>query len=355
MTSDRFYESKPETDRFNLSFSEVVRIVLSRWKFVSCFALGTAICTAVIVLFIPNKYTATATILPGSSDSSRKGALSLNEMIPDLGSMGMSFWEKSPSILYPEILKSRFLGEDVLRKDYSITKKGKTISFGLYKYFKTDNPDMAYKSLQKITAIDYNRKTGIVSVSVTTKDARLSARIANYYIQRLDEFNKYNRKTGAGLNREFVEKRMADTEDQLEQAEENLRLFREKNLNYFRSTDPELLMVHDRLFREVEVKTKVYLTLSQQYELATIQEKKELPVIQVLDIARPPTLKSGPARAKTTILGLLMGILISSVMVVVQQQQLIKSGDIDIKRFIRKFRFVRRPRRIKETKHIEQS
>ena len=354
MTSNRLYESKQEMFRFNLSFSEVVRIVLSRWKFVSLFVLGTAICTAIIVLLIPNKYTATSTILPTSTDLTKKGAFSLNEMMPDLGSMGMSFWEKSPSILYPEILKSRFLGEDVLRKNYSITKKGKTITFDLYEYFKTDNPDLAYKSLHKITAIDYNKKTGIVSVSVTTRDAQLSAQIANYYIQCLDEFNKHKRKTGAGLNREFIEKRMADTEKQLEQAEENLKSFREKNLNYFRSTDPELLMEHDRLFREVEVKTKVYLTLSQQYELAAIQEKKELPVIQVLDVAKPPTLKSGPARAKTTILGLLMGILISSIMVIAQQQQFIKSNDIDIKRLIRKLRFVRLPQTIKKTESIKK-
>lgn len=355
MTSDRLYESQPQTGQFTLSLSEVVRIVLSRWKFVFCFALATAICTAIIILFVPNKYTATATILPTMSDFSTGGKLSMVEGLPDLGSMGISIRDRSPSILYPEILKSRLLGENVLRKNYSITNKGKTITFDLYKYFKTDNPDIAYKSLQKITAIDYNKKTGIVSISVTTKDSQLSAQIANHYVWRLDEFNKYQRKTGAGLNCEFIKKRMADTEKQLKQAEENLKLFREKNLNYYRSTDPELLMVHDRLFREVKVKTEVYLTLAQQYELAVIQEKKELPVIQVLDTAKPPSLKSGPARAKTTFLGLLVGILISSFLVVVQRQRPIKGSDVDIKRFIRKFRLVRRPQKIEKAEHVGQS
>jgi uncharacterized protein involved in exopolysaccharide biosynthesis len=355
MTSERFYESQPQTGQLTLSLSEVVRIVLSRWKFVFCFALGTAICTAIIILFVPNKYTATATILPASSDFGTKGMSSIAEEIPTLEAIGRSFGERSPSILYPEILKSRLLAEDIIRKSYSIMKKGKTVTFNLYRYFKTDNPDIAYKDLQKITAIDYDKKTGIVSVSATTTEAQLSAQIANHYVQRLDEFNKYQRKTGAGLNREFIKMRMAETEKQLKQAEENLKLFREKNLNYYRSTDPELLMVHDRLFREVDVKTEVYLTLAQQYELAIIQEKKELPVIQVLDTAKPPTLKSGPARAKTTFLGLLVGILMSSFLVVVQRKRPIKSSDIDIKRFIRKFRLVRRPQKIKNAEHIGQS
>jgi uncharacterized protein involved in exopolysaccharide biosynthesis len=64
-------------------------------------------------------------------------------------------------------------------------------------------------------------------------------------------------------------------------------------MNYYNTTDPELAMLNNQLQREVEVKSQVYLTLCQQYELASIQEKKEIPVIQILDSAQPPTIKSG--------------------------------------------------------------
>ena len=58
-----------------------------------------------------------------------------------------------------------------------------------------------------------------------------------------------------------------------------------------------------------------YLTLVQQYEYALIMEKKDIPVVQVLDVARPPDLKSGPARARSVILGLFAGLMIAATLV----------------------------------------
>jgi uncharacterized protein involved in exopolysaccharide biosynthesis len=131
--------------------------------------------------------------------------------------------------------------------------------------------------------------------------------VANYYLECLDNFNQNQRKTSAGQNRQFIEKRLAEAKSELTEAESNLKNLRQRNMNYYGATDPELAMLNSQLQREVEVKSQVYLTLCQQYELASIQEKKELPVIQILDSAQPPSLKSGPGRVKTTIIGFLLG------------------------------------------------
>jgi len=152
----------------------------------------------------------------------------------------------------------------------------------------------------------------------------------------LDNFNQNQRKTSAGQNRQFIEKRLLESKLQLTEAEESLKSLRQRNMNYYSTTDPELAMLNNQLQREVEVKSQVYLTLCQQYELASIQEKKEIPVIQILDSAQPPSVKSGPSRAKTAIIGFLFGAIAALAFLVIDGRnpkikQHLKSG-LSIKR-----------------------
>jgi len=46
----------------------------------------------------------------------------------------------------------------------------------------------------------------------------------------------------------------------------------------------------------------IYLTLKREYEISKIEEMKNMPIINVLDIAIPPALKSGPKRAQSLII-----------------------------------------------------
>lgn len=196
------------------------------------------------------------------------------------------------------------------------------------------------------------KKTGVVGISVTTTNAELSAQAANYFITCLDDFNMNQRITGAGMNRDFIENRIEEAELELEVTEEALKEFRNSNLNYYSSTDPELLMMHDRLLRDVQVQNQVYLTLKQQYEIATIQAKKELPIIQILDQAKPPALKSSPARAKLSIMGMLIGLLIASGYVVLEYMYKEKYRSKNVKDFINKLRLINSSTQIEQSDYV---
>ncbi|UCD63934.1 MAG: hypothetical protein JSW34_00470, partial [Candidatus Zixiibacteriota bacterium] len=221
--------------------------------------------------------------------------------------------------------------------------------------FDQHNPDLALGKLREITDVTCDKKTGVVSVAVTTTKPQLSADIANTCVALLDEFSKSKRKTRAGLTRQFIEERMVEVSRDLATAEENLRDFRDNNLNYYNSTSPDLLMEHARLGREVEVKTQVYQTLAQERELAAINEKKETPAIQILDTARAPSIKSGPARAKTTGLGLIAGILVALVLVTLSDRYGKKlPGQQDLRSLAGKLYLVRRKRTENVVENVQQ-
>ncbi len=57
------------------------------------------------------------------------------------------------------------------------------------------------------------------------------------------------------------------------------------------------------LYREAKIQETVYELLTQQYELAKIQEAKEIPTVKVLDTANIPEKKSSPHRLLLTLLG----------------------------------------------------
>jgi len=76
---------------------------------------------------------------------------------------------------------------------------------------------------------------------------------------------------------------------------------------------PLLGVTYSDLYRETKIQETVYELLTQQYELAKVQEAKEIPSVKVLDVAIVPTKKSFPPQAVIVVLGTILGI--SSAMV----------------------------------------
>lgn len=68
---------------------------------------------------------------------------------------------------------------------------------------------------------------------------------------------------------------------------------------------PLLGYQYSDLYREAKIQETVYEFLTQQYEMAKIQEAKELPTVRVMDPAVPPERKSGPSRILVVALSLL--------------------------------------------------
>jgi uncharacterized protein involved in exopolysaccharide biosynthesis len=71
---------------------------------------------------------------------------------------------------------------------------------------------------------------------------------------------------------------------------------------------PLLGVTYADLYRQTKIQETVYQLLTQQYELAKVQEAKEIPTVKVLDAALVPTKKSFPPRAVIIVLGTILGI-----------------------------------------------
>jgi hypothetical protein len=63
------------------------------------------------------------------------------------------------------------------------------------------------------------------------------------------------------------------------------------------------------LYRESKIQEALYQLLIQEYELAKVQEAKEIPTVNVLDVAVVPTKKSFPPRTKIVVSGTLLAVM----------------------------------------------
>ena len=72
---------------------------------------------------------------------------------------------------------------------------------------------------------------------------------------------------------------------------------------------PLLGVTYADLYRQVNLQEAIYETLTKQYELAKVQEAKEIPPIKVLDEPDVPERKSSPHRMIITLLGFVLSAL----------------------------------------------
>lgn len=266
--------------------------------------------TVAHLLLRPRVYMAKAAILP-SGGQSQGGFLGLIASFTGAPPAGVLSEEVS-SILFPSIFESRTVGLEVLESKYRFPKDGQVIECTLSEFLAAESMDKAMKILHRMAAFDVNKETGTMTVAVTTLYPELSAQIANRFVDSIERVCLKLRRTAALENRTFVQERLDKSLEELTLAEQSLTEFRERNV---RMNAPELDLEFLRLQRDVTLKSQIYVSLSNQAELARIEAAKELPVVRVLDRATTPDLPVPVPKLTSLVLGLFVGVL-SAVMAV---------------------------------------
>jgi len=114
------------------------------------------------------------------------------------------------------ILKSRTVGEAVVKKE------------NLLETYETESMENALRELFFRVSVNVTQE-GLISLSYEDKDRIRAAKVANRFVEELDRINRETSASQAKNARTFIEERLAQTQKELTQAEENLREFKEEN------------------------------------------------------------------------------------------------------------------------------
>jgi len=236
-----------------ISLIDYLRIIHKyRWMIMvmTILAMGA---TVAYSLSQPRMYQANTSIVPPIDRLSQGGGLASK-----LGGIGSGLLQGmliqgDLSGLYVGLLESRAVSDALVDK------------FDLQNVYSNEaeiTKSDARSILKNNTTIKASNE-GIVHITVKDLDAKRAADIANAYVEELDMQNKRLSGGQATSKRVFLENRLKEIEG-------------------------ELSKIESLQSRDVQVKEMLYELLSNECEMAKIEEAKSMPTIQVLDIATVP-------------------------------------------------------------------
>lgn len=301
-------------------------IILVNWRKLTVFVLLVTVVAAAILLIMPSYYVAQVTILPPTGKSSFSGLMNLASEL-GYSSSGEGIIN-SPQVI-SRIVRSRVLSEMLGKREYF--HNGKNRALKLHEVFKVKEKDPArieyftHLALNRALTTSIDARIKSLDISLKVNDPLIAAELMNAIVEELDNYNKLYRNNKAKSNREFVEKRLKDTGDSLTKYEEALRLFREENRQVTQS--PMLMLRQQRLIRKMNVSEELYLLLTKEYETTKLQEVRDTPVLDIIEMAKPLPVKSGPVKRKVLMVVFFLSLAIG-LFVLLISEHIKKSGTI---------------------------
>ena len=278
-------------------------------------------------LSIPETFTASTTFIP--SDRKQSSAMSaLNQLSPSAHLM------RSDSEVLLTIVKSRRIQDRIIESLQ--LQKGNNNKLSMRE---------ARELLSGATTISIGRKDRVIKILVQNESPQKAAEIANEYVSQLEKLGKELTRSEASQRRAFFEKQLADAFTKLQAAENAMMASQRKyglipfaphdpgvekilatiqavqkqltNMQHanpkaqqssssIMSTDqvPEAGMEYLRRTRDLKYAETTHQLISQQYQMAKVDEAHDAPILQVLDTAIPPERRSSPKRTQMIMVSL---------------------------------------------------
>ncbi len=350
-----------------------LRLVWRERRFLGRAFFAGFVIGCVGAFLIPARYDSTVQLMPPDNQSS-SGLAMLAALTARSGNTvgavaGDLLGMKSSGELFIGILSSRTVEDRLIER------------FQLKKVYAIKLEEDAARKLAENTSLSEDRKSGIIAISVTDRDPKRAAAIAQAYVEELNHLVVDLSTSTAHRERVFLEERLRAVKQDLDDAAQRFSQFASKNTaidikeqgralveaasvlqgqliaaqselkgleqiytpnnvrvravqariselqnqleklggkgygdaNQKQDSShplyptirelPLLGVTYADLYRRTRIQEAVYETLTQQYELAKVQEAKETPSVKVLDAARIPERKSFPPRTLIALLG----------------------------------------------------
>ena len=162
-----------------ISVLELLLVVVRRRRLIARLTVGLTLIAVAVSFLLPNKYTATTAILPPQQGGST-GA-TLMAQLSGLGSVaslaGGALGLKNPNDLQVALLKSQTVEDAMIDR------------FHLMDLYRAKRRSDARLKLEKRVEIENGAKDGLIRISVTDRDPRRAADMANGYVEEFKKFS----------------------------------------------------------------------------------------------------------------------------------------------------------------------
>ena len=352
-----------------ISLLDLLTVLGEQKKFILGISLFFAVIGAFVSFLLTPTYTAKTLFMPPQQQSS-----SASSLLSSLGGLaafaGGAASIKSPDDMYIALIKSESALNHLIQ------------DFDLQKRYESKTLTDTRKALLNHVRVVSDKKSGLLSVEVDDFEPTFAAKLANSFVTELTSLTDRLAVTDAQQRRVFFENQIAKTQDKLTKDEARFREaqgrsgFQMPSINadtnlknitelhgqiatreiqlqaidrFATSKNPEVQKLTSELsamrmtlqrleqgsgfstlgpiqqdamsaYREMKTSESMLEAFVKQLELARVDESKEGPLVQVIDVATPPELRTSPKRTFIVLISLLSGLFMSTFFVFTRHQ-----------------------------------
>lgn len=318
--TDRNPAGQEKSDAMSVSLAELLGILIRRWRIWAAVTAVAAVGSVIVSLLLTPMFRSYVSFVPEVSNQAmgmgQLGGL-LQQEAAGLG-LGLTGSPGQSPSFYVDLLRSASVRSRVVEANYQDTSRG--FSGSLVDFFRLDDTQPPARALQKSmevladrTSISQNTASGIVSVSVETRDPVISQQVAAQYQAQLESFNETRRSLRTRKEVQFLRAQLVGARHGLEATEDSLERFLDANRSYQQS--PALQLQWDRLDRHVSIRSGIVSQLQQQFEQAQLELLAAVPTVSIIDSPRVPQQRSRPKRTLIVLTATLLGFILGAVSV----------------------------------------
>ena len=317
--TSNFYDSDNNTSSVEIVFDFLKQIISYKYLALTISIFTMTLFYAHNKFIAEDVYSSESKMIPfRSGEKSGIGNLA-GQLGLNLGTVGqVGELALHSSMLIPEIIECNRVLKKVLLRDFKSKKYDESRSL-ISILYESENDSEEWSSnriqkaiarLKKMVDVKKSRNSPLIRLYVSANESSLSADINNALIEETENFMKQSKISKISEKKVFISNRLKDVGLDLSIAENDLKTFREKNRSIISS--PSLVLQQERLLREVQVQTELFITLKSQYEITQIDEVNEPQMIEVLNYPEKPMKRiSPPPIHKSILFGIIFGLAIS--------------------------------------------
>ncbi len=288
------------------------------------FAFVAGVAGGIVAFLLPSVYVARASLVTDTpSKSSLPGGLA--QFAGQLGLLGLDN-NRAPEF-YRDLMRSRRVLTALattrihdplsggLEPIYHVYGGGRIDSLTLRK------TEQILRRLSKHLRTTVDARTGAIRVALGGPTASQAAEALDSLLSLTNQFAVFNLRSRAGARRQFAEGQVSQARANLEEAEEGLRHFYERNRRL--ADSPSLQFEEARLRRRVDLRQEIYLVLNRELEQARLDEVRDTPILNIIDPPVPPARHEEPKRRVVAVLAAFLGAMAAVAGLVIQRARVV--------------------------------
>jgi hypothetical protein len=269
-------------------------------------------------MLFPNRYRSEVMVLPPPGNSgSPLAALAATASMLGAGSLVSA----DEDAMVVDVVESRWMAEQLLDADYAFqvqdwlfgpTREVKTTLARFLDPNPRGTPEERDRAIRTVLEwVDAKRdlKSGVIRIWAETPSRELSRQLADRATALADQALRSRLKTHGEFKAGFARDRVLQARREEARARKNVEAFARNHVNYAQSEDPQVRLQGDALVAEQALRRQVLTELMLGYEQADLEAENTTPMLNPLAPASVPLRKTGPDRARWTILAILAGAL----------------------------------------------